>query len=140
MWLLSGGHVPGRKRTGDRPCPHRKRRRGMRLFLRPCLLLMLSQADDHGYSLFDQLQAYGFDPQRLDSSIVYRDLREMEHLGLIDSYWDEESLGPRRRVYRIRSEGMDCLAEWVDDLEKIRDQMGRLIDEYRRLIDVQPSG
>jgi len=77
--------MPGYRRGKSRPC-HRRQRRGMRLILRPSLLLLLAEKESHGYELYDQLSGFGFDPQRLDSSVVYRDLREMEELGLIDSW------------------------------------------------------
>ncbi len=43
----------------------------MRLILRPSLLLLLAEKESHGYELFDQLSAFGFEPQRLDSSVIY---------------------------------------------------------------------
>ncbi len=103
----------------------------MRLILRPSLLLLLAEEESHGYELFDQLAAFGFDLQRLDSSVLYRDLREMEELGLIDSYWDDDSKGPKRRVYRILDEGSIYLAEWMNVLDIIQDQMNQLINRYK---------
>ena len=122
-----------RQVNGRRTCPHRKRRRGMRLFLRPSLLLMLFEGESHGYDLFDRLAEHGFDCERMDSSIVYRDLREMESLGLIESYWDDDSLGPRRRVYRILPEGLDCLADWMAEIEDVQTQMHDLLARYQAL-------
>ncbi len=122
--------MPGFRRGITRPC-HQRQRRGMRLILRPSLLLLLAEEESHGYELFDQLSVFGFDLQRLDSSIVYRDLREMEELGLIDSYWDDDSKGPKRRVYRILDEGSICLAEWMNVLDIIQEQMIQLIKRYK---------
>ena len=122
--------MPGYRRGKTRPC-YQRQRRGMRLILRPSLLLLLSEKESHGYELYDQLSAFGFESQRLDSSVVYRDLREMEELGLIDSYWDEESKGPKRRVYRILDEGSICLEEWMDVLDSTQEQMNQLIKRYK---------
>jgi len=122
--------MPGYRRGKSRPC-HRRQRRGMRLILRPSLLLLLAEKESHGYELYDQLSGFGFDPQRLDSSVVYRDLREMEELGLIDSCWDDDSKGPKRRVYRILEEGSVCLAEWMNVLDIIQDQMNQLIKRHK---------
>jgi len=122
--------MPGYRRGKSRPC-HKRQRRGMRLILRPSLLLLLAEKESHGYELFDQLSAFGFEPQRLDSSVIYRDLREMEELGLIDSYWDDDSKGPKRRVYRILEEGSIYLADWMKVLDIIQDQMNQLINRYK---------
>ena len=122
--------MPGYRRGKSHPC-HRRQRRGMRLILRPSLLLLLAEEESHGYELYDQLSDFGFDPQRLDSSVVYRDLREMEELGLIDSYWDDDSKGPKRRVYRILDDGRTQLTEWIDVLERIQGRMKRLIERYK---------
>lgn len=124
--------MPGRRgKTG--PCRQR-RRRGMRLLLRPSLLLMLTESDSHGYELMDQLEPLGFDPDCLDSSIIYRDLRDMEELGLIRSSWDEEdSKGPKRRVYQITESGWDRLEEWLSSLDQIRDQIVNLQERFQQL-------
>ncbi|MGB2965729.1 MAG: helix-turn-helix transcriptional regulator [Anaerolineales bacterium] len=122
--------MPGYRRGRSRPCPKRQRR-GMRLLLRPSLLLLLAESESHGYELYDQLVTFGFETERLDSSIVYRDLREMEEQGYIESYWDEDSKGPKRRMYKIREEGKIRLAEWIDVLDNIQGQMKQLIKRYK---------
>lgn len=122
--------MPGYRRGKSRPC-HQRQSRGMRLILRPSLLLLLAEKESHGYELFDQLSAFGFETGRLDSSVIYRDLREMEELGLIDSYWDDDSKGPKRRVYRILEEGSIYIADWMKVLDIIQDQMNQLIKRYK---------
>jgi DNA-binding PadR family transcriptional regulator len=97
------------------------------------LLLLLAENESHGYELCDQLSAFGFEPDRLDSSIVYRDLRDMEEAGLIDSYWDEDSKGPRRRVYRLREEGKERLKEWIASLGETKGRIDALIQRYQTL-------
>lgn len=102
--------------------------------MRPCLLLMLARGDAHGYSLLDGLDEFGFSREWVDPSLVYRALREMEESGWVASHWGEESQGPRRRVYRILPEGETNLAEWVIDLRRTRDEIGRLLQAYEQEI------
>lgn len=128
--------MPGRRKGEPGPCRQR-RRRGLGLILRPSLLLMLAENESHGYELFDQLESFGFDPECLDSSIVYRDLRDMEDLGLIESNWDDDSKGPKRRVYKIREEGMVRLGEWIKNLENIQGRISTIRDRYLSLLDVK---
>ena len=99
-------------------------------FLRPCLLVLLDQAPAHGYALLDNLDRFGLGPGQKDPSLVYRALRDMEANGLVVSEWDDDSLGPQRRVYRITPEGHDYLAEWVADLKRTRGEIDRLLTAY----------
>ena len=124
--------MPGRRR-GESGCIGPRRRRGMRLILRPALLLMLAEGDSHGYELIDQLDQLGFDAGSLDSSIIYRDLRDMEEMELIQSTWDDESKGPKRRVYQIREVGLDRLKAWLDSLEQVKEQIDVLQKRYKNL-------
>ena len=114
--------MPGRRRGSPGP-GKRPQRGGRRMLLRPSLLLLLAEKESHGYELYDKLAEFGFDPDCLDSSIIYRDLRDMEEQGLITSAWDENSKGPRKRVYRISEEGSQTLQDWIRKLEK---QQGRI--------------
>jgi PadR family transcriptional regulator PadR len=105
----------------------------MRLILRPALLLLLAEGDSHGYELMDQLDSIGFDTEFLDSSIIYRDLRDMEEIGLIQSSWDDDSKGPKRRVYQIKEEGFSRLSGWLEGLEQVQNQIEILQERYRNL-------
>ena len=109
----------------------------MRLVLRPALLLLLAEGDSHGYELMDQLESIGIESEFLDSSILYRDLRDMEEMGLIQSTWDDDSKGPRRRVYQIKEEGMVSLKGWLDGLDRVRDQIVILCERYQKLLEVE---
>lgn len=122
--------MSGHGRRGKGPCRQR-RRRGMRILLRPIILLMLAEKESHGYELYEQLQTFGFDQECLDTSVLYRDLREMEELGLIGSEWDtEESKGPQRRVYRILPEGFVNLDEWIEVLSGLLGRINQVVDKY----------
>jgi DNA-binding PadR family transcriptional regulator len=102
-------------------------------FLRPCLLVLLHREVAHGYSLLDGLSEFGFRPGQQDPSLVYRALREMEAAGLVSSQWDDESLGPQRRVYSITRDGLEHLEEWVVDLRRTSQEIGRLLTAYRQV-------
>ena len=127
--------MPGRLLTGRGGGRGRGRRRRVMSFLKPCLLFMLHQGEAHGYSLLDGLDEFGFNPERLDPSLVYRALRDMEENGWVVSRWGEESQGPQRRVYQISPEGEERLDEWIEDLRKTRQEIDRLLVAYER--DVQ---
>jgi DNA-binding PadR family transcriptional regulator len=99
-------------------------------FLQPCLLLLLRGGPAHGYALHAELEQFGFDPERLDATLVYRALREMEALGWTVSHWDEDSLGPRRRVYELTESGEGQLARMTADLRQTIERIRRILAVY----------
>ena len=105
-------------------------RRQLRRFLQPCLLLLIHQGEAHGYQLQEKLALFGFNPERLDVSMVYRALREMEAEGWLESHWDEEGEGPRRRVYVVTPAGLEQLRWFVDELKRTRADIDRVIRAY----------
>ena len=121
---MPGG--PGRGRG-------RRRRQRVMSFLQPCLLLMLTRSEAHGYSLLDGLDEFGFNLERFDPSLIYRALREMEENGWVASRWDDDSQGPWRRVYRITQDGRDYLKIWVTDLRRTRQEIDALIAAYEQI-------
>ena len=94
-------------------CPRRIRR-----FVEPCLLLLLHRDRAHGYDLLEGLREFSVHQTPVDSSVVYRTLREMEQAGLVVSDWETEGSGPPRRVYSVTSLGDEYLARWVQDLRQ----------------------
>lgn len=102
-------------------------------FLQPCLLVMLHRNAAHGYSLLNGLDEFGFDLNQLDPSLVYRALRDMEMAGLVVSEWGEDSLGPQRRIYRITPLGEHHLAEWIEDLRRMRQEIEAVENAYQRI-------
>ena len=123
--------MPGGR--GGRGGRGRRRRQRVMQFLQPCLLLMLTRGEAHGYSLLDGLEEFGFNLDRLDPSLVYRALRDMEECGFVSSHWDDESQGPKRRVYEITQEGEECLKVWVTDLQRTRQEIDALIVAYEKI-------
>ena len=119
----------GQRRYGRGRGRHRRMGR-VRRFLEPCLLLLLRQGEAHGYKLVSELERFGFEPEALDPSLVYRILREMEDMAWVQSRTDEESQGPPRRVYELAPDGEDQLDRWVQNLRRTREEIDRLIAEY----------
>ena len=114
----------------------KRRRQRVMSFLQPCLLLLLTRDEAHGYSLIDGLDEFGFERQRFDPSLVYRALREMEDSGWVTSRWDDDSQGPRRRVYQILPQGEAFLAEWIADLRRTRAEIDRLLASYKEEVQL----
>jgi poly-beta-hydroxybutyrate-responsive repressor len=114
-----------RGRRSDEACPRRIER-----FLEACLLLLLHCDEIHGYDLLDGLKRFGFDQNPVDSSTVYRVLRNLEERGLVTSRWDTASGGPARRLYQLTEEGDEILAGWVGDLRETDQMLHGFLDTY----------
>lgn len=108
------------------------RKRGQRkmFFLQSCLLVLLHREPGYGYSLMDGLGEFGFKPDQMDISIIYRALHNLEADGLVNDSWDDNSLGPQRRVYTITPQGEAILAEWIGNLRQRRKEIEALEAAY----------
>jgi DNA-binding PadR family transcriptional regulator len=102
--------------------------------LEPALLLLLHRGPAHGYTLLEQLREFGLGD--LNSSMVYRALRDMEQREWVTSTWDEEQAqGPPRRVYRLTALGDEVLGWHTQELHEARGMIDRLLGAYARHMD-----
>ena len=105
-------------------------RRAVRM-LEPVLLLLLHYSPAHGYTLLEQLGQFGLGD--LDSSMIYRALRDMEEREWVTSTWDEEQTqGPPRRVYHLTALGHEVLDWHTQELQEARGMIDRLLGAYTR--------
>lgn len=102
-----------------------------RSFLRPCLLLLLRERDDHGYGLAARLQPLHDGDG--DAGSVYRALRGMERLGLVRSEWHASAVGPARRTYHITTSGLEFLETQARDLANVHASLHVFMDRYAAL-------
>ena len=117
------GHGRGR---GGGACPQ-----PIRGFIQPALLLLLHMQPTHGYGLMEGLRGIGFHNYPVDSSVVYRTLRQLEETGMVNSDWDTEiTAGPPRRVYRLTEAGHQYLGDWVADLRATDSVLHSFLDAY----------
>jgi PadR family transcriptional regulator, regulatory protein PadR len=107
----------------------------MERFLEVCLLLLLYDEIGYGYGLIEQLVTFGFSPEDLNVSTLYRTLRKMEGEGLVTSLWEESDQGPKRRVYEITSEGKQNLDQWIKVLKMRKCRIENLIVHYDKKIE-----
>ena len=79
------------------------------------LLAFLKNWNAYGYQLTQRLAEAGM-PQ-CDSGTVYRQLRQLERSGFVDSFWDTSESGPARRMYSLTQAGDIFLSGWIDTLQ-----------------------
>ncbi len=103
----------------------------MARFMEPCILLLLDQAEGHGYELMERLNRFGFDAGSGDMATLYRTLRSLEDAGMVESEWEEGGQGPQKRVYRVTDNGRALLNEWIAVVRINRDRLTTLLEAYR---------
>jgi DNA-binding PadR family transcriptional regulator len=99
-------------------------------FLEVCLLLLLQEEAGHCYGLIDQLSAFGFSPEKLNVSTLYRTLRKMEQEGTVHSTWEQGGPGPKRRVYHVTDNGTKELDRCIRIMKSRKNSIERLITRY----------
>lgn len=95
--------------------------------LAPCLLLLLKKEPAHGYELVERIKAVELLKAFPDPGVIYRYLRRLEDMGMLESRLEPGSGGPARRVYSITPEGEDYLKAWVASLREVRDALDSFI-------------
>ena len=101
-------------------------------FLEACLLQLLSEGMGHGYALMEQLEQFGYSPEAVNLSTLYRMLRHMEQEGCLQSAWEEGGPGPKRRVYLIAEKGKRELEIRIRMMKARKSGIDRLIGAYDR--------
>ncbi len=103
------------------------------LLMQPFLLFLLCQKPAHGYELIQRLGSLSFSGAEPDPATVYRNLRRMEHGGLVASRWEAGESGPARRLYEVTPEGREVLKGWVTAIAGEKDKLEKFIQEYNNL-------
>lgn len=80
------------------------------------ILAQLMQGDSYGYKINRAIELMTGGEYELKEATLYTAFRRLEQIGLITSYWGDESTGARRRYYSITPAGVQAyysmLAEW----------------------------
>lgn len=109
-----------------------------RHFLQACLLLLIDAKPAYGYTLRDQLVAFGI--VQNDWSQLYRTLRTMEKSGLALSCWTTSEAGPARRTYHLTDKGAEHLRTWAEGMAAAQPLVDAFLSRYGRHADVAATG
>ncbi len=117
-------------RAGPCNCPGGKTER----FIQPCLLLALRKKPSYGYELLEKTMEFGFLDGPADPGMVYRHLRKLEEEGFVSSTWDTSGTGPARRYYRLTTEGVELLRDWIPFMERNLKSLENFIRVFQETI------
>ena len=93
------------------------------------LLAMLKGWSAYGYELTQRLEEAGLGEYNKGS--IYRALRQMEGMGLVDSMWDTSADGPARRMYSLTQAGTLFLENWLTMLDMHRSMLESFVEMGR---------
>jgi DNA-binding PadR family transcriptional regulator len=109
-------------------------------FVEPVLLFLLQRKrQSYGYELASELHKFALTDAKIETSALYKTLRQLEQNDCVVSEWDVEGSGPARRFYALTSRGKKHLEEWITVLDHISKSMARLVEEARTNADTADS-
>ena len=101
-------------------------------FVEPCILLLLYRGRSHGYGLMENLgKQCG---EKVDIGNLYRTLRKMETNGLITSSWENNKVGPKRRIYTVTQKGIELLKTAASSLIQTEKLIHHFLEGYQKNI------
>lgn len=88
-------------------------------FIDPIILATVARDDTYGYEIAKYVNDQTGGALELKEGTLYPALRRLEAEKFIEGYWGTEIGGPRRRYYRITTQGLEALkssqAAWRRD-------------------------
>ena len=121
----------GEARTTDRdtcPCEGNT----LDKLVQPAILAVLAEGPLHGYKLAERIGEMPIcGGRKPDASGIYRFLKWMETNGYVVSSWDLSETGPAKKSFRITPAGEECLAHWIETLERYRNRINALLKTAR---------
>ena len=85
----------------------------------PTILTILAQNNEpmHGYVIVQKAaETPMFGGRKPDATGIYRQLKRMEEIGVVESYWDIPDQGSAKRMFKMTEYGKECLRRWIDAL------------------------
>ena len=92
------------------------------------ILRCLVKGDGYGYQISKEVSAASGGKLELKEATLYTAFRRMEASGYIRSYWGDETIGARRRYYRLTDEGRKKLTEETMTWRETRNVMNKLLE------------
>ncbi len=92
-----------------------------------CVLAMLRDGERYGFELTRELA--DADGLVTSEGTVYPLLARLRQEGLVETSWQESSQGPPRRYYRLTPDGYRALDLFIEQWQRFRDAIDRLLDE-----------
>ncbi|WP_243354237.1 PadR family transcriptional regulator [Bacillus litorisediminis] len=93
------------------------------------LLSLLKEKDMYGYEITEKVRELSEGYLNYKEGTLYPALKRLELKGLVESYWEKSSDGPRRKYYRITKTGLKELGEQTQEWNMFQKVMHRIVGD-----------
>lgn len=93
------------------------------------LLGFLKSGDKYGYEIGKLVHEKTNGEYELKEPSLYSTIRRLESQGLIEAYWGDETLGARRKYYRITPQGLTVHSENIKNWDHAKKIIDMLLEE-----------
>lgn len=93
------------------------------------LLSLLNEKEMYGYELAQTIEKDSEGFLRFKEGTLYPALKRLETQGLVKSYWQESSEGPRRKYYSITTTGQKALWDLKKEWGLFQKVMNRIVGD-----------
>ncbi len=91
------------------------------------VLGILMEGDSYGYEIYKKIMEKSEGEFELKEATLYSSYRRLEQDGSIQSYWGDETLGGRRKYYKITPTGMELYKLNKQDWEFTKKMIDKLL-------------
>ena len=91
------------------------------------ILAQLLLKDSYGYEINKSIQEKTNNQYELKEATLYSAFRRLEEAKMLESYWGDETIGARRRYYRITKLGRILYEKNKEDWEETKKMIDSLI-------------
>lgn len=93
------------------------------------LLSLLAEKEMYGYEITEKIQDLSEGYLTYKEGTLYPALKRLELSGLVESYWENSSDGPRRKYYRITKTGKKALGDQKREWNLFQKVVHRIVGE-----------
>jgi len=93
------------------------------------VLSILLKGDSYGYEIHKSITDRLGGEYEMKEATLYSSYKRLESDGYIASYWGDETLGGRRRYYRITESGRELFRQNKADWIRTQTMLNRLLEE-----------
>jgi len=93
------------------------------------VLSVLLKGDSYGYEIHKSIIDRLGGEYELKEATLYSSYKRLESDGYITSYWGDETLGGRRKYYRVTESGKELFRQNKADWKKTQAILNRLLED-----------
>lgn len=98
--------------------------------LEDCVLTIISMKETYGYEIVQKLEEFGFG--NIAEGTVYPLLLRLEKQGFVETEIRASDYGPKRKYYRITSEGKREILSFIASFRELAEAVENLMLEVAR--------